>query len=307
MKISVVISAYNEERLLEDCLVSVQDFADEIIVVDNSSTDRTKEIAKKFTKKVFTQKNDPTSIDLQKNFGFGKATNEWILSLDADERLTPELSKEIIEVLRKNPSEINGYRIPRKNIIFGKWIEHSLWWPDYQVRLFRKEKGQYAAEKVHQQLQVQGEVGTMKEAFLHENYQSISQYLQKMDRYTENEAKALLKDNVHMHWIDMLRLPVRDFLKTFFLQKGYKDGLHGLVLSILQSGYSFLVVTKVWEKQGFAKEEGKNFLPLLFVEWRKLHQETLYWFFAELGSQTRNPLLKLKYRLQQKNASKKIK
>ena len=220
MKISVVISAYNEERLLQDCLASVQDFADEIIVVDNSSTDRTKEIAKKYTKKVFTQKNDPTSIDLQKNFGFGKATNEWVLSLDADERLTPELCKEIIEVLRKNPSEIQAYRIPRKNIIFGKWIEHSLWWPDYQVRLFRKGKGQYAAEKVHQQLQVQGEIGTLKEAFLHENYQSISQYLQKMDRYTENEAKALLKDNVHMHWIDMLRLPVRDFLKTFFFAAG---------------------------------------------------------------------------------------
>ena len=179
MKISVVISAYNEERLLEECLASVQDFADEIIVVDNSSTDRTKEIARKYTKKVFTQKNDPTSIDLQKNFGFGKATNEWILILDADERLTPELIEEINDVLRRNPSEIQAYRIPRKNIIFGKWIEHSLWWPDYQVRLFRKGKGQYAAEKVHQQLQVQGEMGTLKEAFLHENYQSISQYLQK--------------------------------------------------------------------------------------------------------------------------------
>ena len=124
--ISVVISAYNEEQNIKDCIESVVDFANEIIVVDNSSTDKTQEIAKKSGAVIYVQENDPKKIDLQKNFGFEKAKEEWILSLDADERLTPKLAQEITKTLSSD-SHTSGYYIPRKNIIFGKWIKNSIW------------------------------------------------------------------------------------------------------------------------------------------------------------------------------------
>lgn len=301
-KLSVVITAYNEENHIEECLKSVG-FADEIIVIDNSSTDKTVEIAKKFTKKIFTQVNDPLNIDMQKNFGFGKATNEWILSLDADERVDKELAKEIKVAIQN--SVFNAYKLPRKNIIFGKWIEHSFLWPDHQTRLFRKGKGKYMHGEVHQQLAVEGQVGVLLQPLLHENYQSISQYLQKMDRYTENEAIHLVKKNTHFHRMDALRLPVRDFLKTFFLQEGYKDGIHGLVISILQSFYMFLVWAKVWEKQGFVQTvDNKKFLSDIFAEGEKLYSEVTYWFLTHLIEATVNPLKQTKLRIQRKIAKK---
>ena len=141
VKISIVISAFNEEKKIRGCLESAS-FADEIIFIDNSSTDKTVEIAKKYTKKVYTQKNDPAKIDLQKNFGIEKAAGDWIFVLDGDEEITPELKKEIEHIispstpLRTEP--VNGFWIPRKNIIFDKWIQHSGWYTDYQLRLFRK-------------------------------------------------------------------------------------------------------------------------------------------------------------------------
>ena len=138
-KISVVISAYNEEEKIEKCLNSVL-WTDEVIVVDNSSTDTTAEIAKKVGALVFTQPNDPLRIDMQKNTGFKKAKNDWILSIDADEIVSPELKKEIQNLL-KGRSFKDGYFIPRKNIIFGKQIEYCGWYPDHQLRLFRNGKG----------------------------------------------------------------------------------------------------------------------------------------------------------------------
>src|SRR3989344_3655909 len=152
MKISVVISAYNEEAMIEDCLKSVKDLADEIIFVDNTSTDKTVEITKKYTKKIFVRENDPVMLNRNKNFGFTKATGDWILSLDADERLTPELSAEIRNSIRAH--QFVAYEIPRKNIIFGKWIQHSIWWPDYNLRLFRRGKGKFPEKHVHEKLVV---------------------------------------------------------------------------------------------------------------------------------------------------------
>lgn len=296
--ISVVITAFNEEKNIEECLKSLS-FADEIILVDNSSTDSTVEKAKKYTKKIYTQKNDPLNIDTQKNFGFGKATSDWILSLDADEIVSPELVKEIKQQI--NESSFDGFKIPRKNIIFGKWIEHSFYYPDYQTRLFRRGKGEYKSKQVHQQLQVDGQIGTFNSPLIHNNYQSISQYLQKMDRYTENEAAALFKTNTHFHRLDAITLPIRDFMKTFFMQEGYKDGIHGLVISSLQAFYTFLVWAKVWEKQGFVSTNGdQKFVTEIFHEVKKLQSELWYWFLTILIKSTPNPIHQTKMRVQRK-------
>jgi glycosyltransferase involved in cell wall biosynthesis len=155
VKLSVVITAYNEEENIKDCLESAREIADEIIVVDNNSSDTTSEIAKKYTKDVFNQENNPEKIDVQKNFGFSKAKGDWILSLDADERITDDLAKEIKSAIDSD-DETTGYWIPRKNIIFGKWIKNDMWWPDYQLKLFKKGKGKYT-DGVHKALEVEGE------------------------------------------------------------------------------------------------------------------------------------------------------
>ena len=248
MKLSVVISAYNEEAMIEDCLKSAKDLADEIIFVDNTSQDRTVEIAKKYTKKVFTRENDPVMLNKNKNFGFTKATGDWILSLDADERLTTELSAEIRNKIREN--HFSAYEIARKNIIFGKWIQHSIWWPDYNLRLFRQGKGKFPENHVHEKLEVEGEVGKLENPMIHHNYQTVSQFINKLNKtYTESETEHFIKSGKSINWFDAIRWPTNDFLKTFFMQKGYKDGLHGLVLSLFQAFYSLVFFAKVWERK----------------------------------------------------------
>src|SRR5579862_7963340 len=176
-KVSAVISAFNEEKNIQRCLESLS-FASEIIVVDNSSSDKTAEIAKKYTKKVFTQKNNPSQIDLQKNFGFEKATSEWILSIDADEEISKELAKEIKStILQKD--YINGYWIPRKNIIFGKFIEHSGWFPDPQLRLFKKGTAKFVKAHVHEPVKLSGESAYLKNYIIHHHYENIAEFLNK--------------------------------------------------------------------------------------------------------------------------------
>lgn len=277
-KVSVVVSAFNEEKKIQACLESVE-WADEIIVVDSSSTDNTRNIVKEFTSKIYTRPNNPM-LNVNKNFGFSKATGDWILSLDADERVTPELQKEI-ELGIKQGSGINGYWIPRRNIIFGKWIQSEMWWPDYQLRLFRKGKGEFPKKHVHEKLAVEGETEKLESPMLHENYSSVSQFLYKMDKiYTENEVQNILDDGKTLSWVDAIKMPANDFLKTFFAQKGYKDGLHGLVLSLLQAMYMEVVFAKVWEQQGFKEMNDPSFFEQCTQALEQVAKDTKYWILT---------------------------
>lgn len=299
MNLSVVISAHNEEKIIEECLKSVS-FADEIVLVDNSSFDKTSEIASKFTSKIFTQPNR-IMLNTNKNFGFSKASGDWILSLDADETVSPGLSREIKSVI-KNPSDVSGYWIPRKNIIFGKWIESEMWWPDYQLRLFKRGKGKFPEKHVHEYLKVQGDTEKLKNPMVHQNYTSIDQYLYKMlNIYVPSEVKN--RGKVRVRWIDSIRYPINDFLKTFFFQKGYKDGLHGLVLSFLQAFYMEIVFAKLWEKQGFNKENPKDFLKAMHKEFRLVKKDFMYWFITSFIAETKNPFKKIILRLARKRNS----
>ena len=297
-KISVVISAFNEEKKIKDCLESVKDFADEIVFIDNSSTDKTVEIAKKYTSKVFIRPNDPVMLNKNKNFGFEKASGDWILSLDADERITPELSAEIRKSIRGN--QYSGYEIPRKNIIFGKWIKHSLWWPDLNLRLFRKGKGKFPLAHVHEKLEVRGSVGQLQNPMLHLNYQTVSQFITKMDRtYTESETENFLKSGKNIFWFDTIRWPVNDFVKTFFFQKGYKDGLHGLVLSLFQAFYMLVFFAKVWErKENFKDLTPDNFFCEAIKEFSKAARDIRYWIYQSLIE--KNSIMALYYKIRRK-------
>ncbi len=246
-QLSVVITVYNGEAMLAKCLESVKDLADEIIVVDNMSTDETVIIAKKYTKKIYSQKNDPQNIDIQKNFGFSKATKEWILSIDPDEQVTPELAKEIIEKienwkLKIANSDVVGYWIPRKNIIFGKWIQHTGYYPDEQLRLFQKGKGKYISHHVHEDLHVDGSISHLHHELLHENYHTIGQFIHRnLLAYAQNEAQALMDNGYTFSYMDAMWFPAREFLSRYFAREGYKDGVHGLVLSLLLAAYHLVI------------------------------------------------------------------
>lgn len=254
-KLSIVISAYNEQKKIRICLESVK-FADEIVFVDNSSTDKTVKIAKEYTKKIFVQPNEPTKIDLQKNLGIEKATGDWVFVLDADEQITPELAQELKELMKKDPKEFNGFWVPRKNIIFDKWIQYSGWYPDPQLRLFRKGKGKYEKAHYHEPIAVTGEKGKLSEHILHHNFEHVGQFLYKsLQVYAPNEADELLRKGYVFNYRDAIRLPIKEFLSRYFAREGYKDGFHGLMLALLMAVYHFTIFAYLWEKKKFIDEE----------------------------------------------------
>lgn len=286
-KLTVVISVFNEEKKIEKCLKSVL-FADEILVVNNSSTDKTIDIAKKFATSIITQPNDPLLIDIQKNAGFKKAKNDWILSIDADEIVTPELRLEI-ENLLENENLKNGYFIPRKNIIFGKQIDYTGWYPDHQLRLFRKNKGEFKNSHVHEGVQVDGEIDYLKEHILHYNYETIIQFIQKnMINYAQNEANNLINKNYALSPGDLISIPSKEFLSRYFARKGYRDGLHGLFLSLLMAASHLVVLAIVWEKSGFKKIESHEVLKSTEKEFGKFGKDLKYWIAKIKTEDSRN-------------------
>ncbi len=289
IKISAVISAFNEEKNLERCLKSLF-FADEIVVVDNDSFDKTLEIAKKYTKNVFTQKNNPKQIDIQKNFGFEKATGDWILSIDADEEVSKELADEIRKTISKK-SSVNGYWIPRKNIIFGKFIENTGWYPDPQLRLFRKGTARFVKAHVHEPMKLDGEEAYLINNIIHYNYSTIAEFLQKtISIYAPNEAEEYLSKGYKFSYFDVIKFPLNEFMSRFFSRKGYKDGFHGLVLSLLMAFYHFLIAAFIWEKQGFKEYDKDDFLEETNKEFKKAGKEILFWISKEKLESIKNPI-----------------
>ncbi|MEK7592681.1 MAG: glycosyltransferase family 2 protein [Patescibacteria group bacterium] len=294
--LAVVISAFNEEKKIERTLASVR-FADEIIVVDNGSADATSKIARIYGAKIFKKKNN-RMLNVNKNYGFTKAHCDWILCLDADEEIPIELKNEIQLVLNSE-DEINGFWIPRKNIIFGKWIQHGLWWPDKQLRLFRSGSGTFPCQHVHEYLAVEGKISELKTPYIHYNYESISQFIQKMDAlYSENEVDNLIRVSYQFSWFDAIRFPVSDFIKIYFAQSGYKDGLHGLVLSLLQSMYSLVVFAKLWERMKFRQADVS--LQQLDHELVRNAKEIRFWLLTAKIQQTKNFFLKKYFQLLKK-------
>lgn len=284
MKISVVVNTFNEEKNISRCLESVKNFANELIVVDMHSTDKTVEMAKKYGVKVF-QHDYTRYVEPARNFALTKAGGDWILVIDADEELPLTLAEKLKGIAQEN--KVDYVEIPRKNIIFGKWIKHSFWWPDYNVRFFKKGMVIWG-EKIHSRPMVHGKGSRLEakeeQALIHYNYQTISQYLERNNRYSEIKAEELVKEDYHFSLQDLVKKPADEFLSRFFAGEGYKDGLHGLSLAILQSFVEFLIYLKVWEKEGFRQTEVKSF-PKLF---QKSLKDYFHWqakkssFFAKI-------------------------
>lgn len=291
-KLSVVVNAQDEERDLPSCLASVKTLADETIVIDQSSIDNTAQIAKRAGAKVVSHER-VKYVELARNFGISKAVNGWVLILDPDEEITSALSQRIKAII-KDP-QADYYRIPRKNIIFGKWIKHALWWPDYQVRLFKKGKVSWP-EIIHSVPMTTGIGIDLPEeedlAILHHNYNSIDQYLEKMNRYTSIQSELLHKDGKKFEWVDLINKPFNEFVRRYFGSAGYKDGVHGLSLSLLQAFSELVIYLKLWQINKFEDKQIRlNELSELI---NKKDKEYQYWQNDSLYSETKNIWYKIR-------------
>lgn len=296
MKLSVVISTYNRSASLRRTIMSIKALASEIIVIDNESGDDTKKVAESLGAVVFQRPNN-LMLNVNKNYGFSKTNGDWILSLDDDEEVPSDLTREIKESIRV--SGVAGYWIPRKNIIFGRWIQHGIWWPDRQLRLFRKGAGKFPEQHVHEYIEVIGTTKTLTHPYIHYNYDSIAQYLDKMQRvYTESEVQKHVAAGYSVRWQDAVRFPMSDFIKLYFAESGYKDGLHGLVLAILQAFYSFLIFVKLWEREQFRPMDID--VSRATEELTRSATETRYWIDTVRMRESTNVLGRLWYRLLRK-------
>lgn len=280
-KISVVINTLNNEDEISGAISSVKNLADEIVVCDMESSDETCEIAKKLGAKVYTHKKEKY-VELVRNFMVSKATGDWILILDPDEGISPKLSSKLKEIV-KNP-QADYFRIARKNIIFGKWIRHTNWWPDYNIRFFKKGFVSWN-EVIHSVPMTQGkgiDLPNKEEyAIVHNNYRDLSSYFEKMLRYTDAQRDNLLNGGYVFSWKDLIKKPVNEFLSRFFEGEGYKDGVHGLALSLLQAFSELILYLKVWEKQGFSEKNlGKKELK---EELNKAISDLKWWLRKKLS------------------------
>lgn len=242
--LSVVVITKNEESRIRECLQSVA-WAGEIIVLDDHSTDRTVEIAREFTDKVFRRVMDIEGK--HRNYAYSLAANDWVLSLDADERVTPELRDELVSVLSSHPS-CNGYTIPRKNFLGKVWVRYGGMYPSAQLRLFRKDKFRYDEEaEVHPQAYMPDPRGALKSDILHYTYRDFTDAVAKLDRQTDLEARKWFREKRKVGMLGTLRKMVDRFWRAYVSKKGHKDGIIGLFLAVNSGMYQFLSYAKYWE------------------------------------------------------------
>lgn len=235
--ISVVLATFNEEENLRECLDSVKDLADEIVVVDGSSSDKTVEIAKEYNSKILVTDNPPI-FHINKQKAINMATKDWILQLDADERVSRDLKKEIQSVINSK-SGISGYWIPRKNWFLGRFLMKGGQYPDYTLRLYRRGKGRLPEKSVHEQAMVEGEVGYLKSPLIHMADKNFSRYLTRFDRYTNLIAEEFKKNKIGFSPIQIFKylliLPSWWFILTYVRHKGFFDSWQGFVFSFYSS------------------------------------------------------------------------
>lgn len=245
MGLSVIIITQNEARNIRDCLQTVS-WADEIIVIDAESTDGTRELCRDFTQRIFVQKWP--GFAEQKQFALDHASQPWVLSIDADERVPAELAREIKSAIGSSPGH-DGFRIPRLSTFLGKPIYHGGWYPGYQVRLFRREKCRLSPSRVHEGFVVDGSIGTLKNNLLHFTHATLAESLARLNRYSSLEALDRF-ERLHgkkINWWDLLAHPVAEFFRKFVAKGGWRDGMHGFLMAAVSAMVKLSLYAKMWE------------------------------------------------------------
>ena len=240
MKISATIITYNEERNIARAIESLRS-ADEIVVVDSGSSDRTVEIAQNLGVRVI--EHQWLGYAGQKNYAAEQASHDWILAVDADEALSEMLEAEIWQV-KKNGPRFDAYSMPRLAQYLGKWILHSGWYPDRKVRLYDRRKAKWVGKYVHESVEVNGSVGRLDANLLHYTCQSLSEHLRTMDRYTTLAAEELVSQKRQIGWYQLALDPVWTFFSTLVLKRGFLDGMEGMAIAWMGALYQFLKFAK---------------------------------------------------------------
>lgn len=279
MPLSVIIHTKNAADTIVRALKSVT-FADEIVIIDMESSDETVALARDYTDKIFTHA-DEGYADPARNFGLSKATYPWILVVDADEEVSDGLRGFVQSVLSDQVGDdfkADVYAIPRQNFIFGQWMEHSGWWPDFQIRFFKN--GHVKWERgVHRQPSIEGKSlvlpATEQYSMRHYNYSSVEDYIARLNRYTsltaEEHSQEVQAEFSGKHMIDTFS---QEFDRRFFAEKGYLDGTHGISLALLQSMYQLVTQLKIWQSKGFPAHTNEEEMLEALQNW---HNSLKYW------------------------------
>ena len=253
MKISATVITLNEENHLGRCLASLDGVVEETLVVDAGSRDRTSEIARELGARPIV--HEWKSYANQKNHAAALAEHDWILSIDADECLSPELRQSIL-AMRKTVPAMSAFGFSRKAFYLGRWIHHCGWYPDIKTRLYLRTKAKWQGEFVHESLDVDGPIGRLAGDLLHYTCNSVSEHLIRLERYTTLAANDLWRRGKRSRMIDLPVSAVAAFAKTYWLKQGFRDGPQGLVISLFAGYYNFVKYAKLWELQQNARSQG---------------------------------------------------
>lgn len=249
--LTVVIITKNEEARLSPAMESVA-WADEIIVLDDESTDKTVQIAEDFGARVIRRRMDVEGT--HRNFGYAQAKNDWVLSLDADERATPELRDEIIDLFKKGFTT-TGYNIPRRNYIGDYWVRYGGWYPSSQMKLFRKDKFKWEEVEVHPRAFLEGgTAGFLKGDIIHYSYRNFGDFLTKLNKQTTWEAKKWVDDKRPMNFAKALWRAIDRFYRSYYSKQGKKDGFIGFIVAVFSALYQIMSYAKYWEIKELKKE-----------------------------------------------------
>lgn len=246
-KLSVAIITFNEEANIRRTLESVR-WADEIIVIDSGSTDKTIQICREYTEKVIHQ--DWLGFAKQKNLAIDRTNGDWVLSLDADEPIEGMLAEEIRDIIA-SPSAFDGYYIPRKTFFLGKQIRHGGWYPDYNLRLFRKGSGRFEERAVHEAIKAKGKVGRTGYAIEHYAYPDLASYMSSINKYSSLAVDVMAEKSIGFFKtssVNILLRPLFTFLLRYIFRLGFLDGKHGLILNLFHSYYVFAKYAKAWAR-----------------------------------------------------------
>lgn len=252
--LTACIITKDEERSLPACLESVS-FADEIIVVDSHSKDATRRIASEFRGRTLEgaevaprviERDWPGHVE-QKNFAIDQASNEWVLALDADERVTPELRSEIVDVISGGAPPCDGYSMPRRTWYLGRWILSSGWYPDRKLRLFRRSKGRWGGINPHDRVRLDGREGRLRGHLDHYSYRDISDHVRKIDLFTGISAREKAERGTSWGLLRLVAQPPLAFLESYVVRRGFREGTAGFIVAALNGYYVFLKYAKLWE------------------------------------------------------------
>lgn len=253
--IAALIITQNEEENIRECLESIN-WCDEIVLVDSYSEDQTVAISREYTEKIYLRKFDDFAA--QRNYALEKIESDWVLVIDADERVSGELRREIEEILSDNSHDVQAYKISFKNYFLGKWIKYCGWYPDYHLRLFKNNHQLKYDGMVHENVKIKGKINQLANPLIHFTYKNLEHYINKMNHYTTLWSEDREKKGKKIGMINVLFRTCLEFIKKYFLKKGVLLGRQGLILSILSSYYIFIRSAKLWEKNILDKEEGNE-------------------------------------------------